>query len=184
MVILKPIAILSKAPAAETAVCAPIRVFLAPVVIVLPDDAPIQVLLTPPVSADSADEPNALFAAPVIRPAPIALDPNALLVDPPALVMDPFPNAELLAHAPTTQEVIEEVPNAQLLEMLVENNGEVVSRQVIISNIWEGENAIGITDQALDALVRRLRDRLMEIDPDHSYITTVRGHGLRLDNLK
>ena len=36
--------------------------------------------------------------------------------------------------------------------------------------------------QALDALVRRLRDRLATIDSGHSYIVTVRGHGLRLDN--
>jgi len=30
--------------------------------------------------------------------------------------------------------------------------------------------------------VRRLRDRLSEIDPSWDYIVTVRGHGLRLDN--
>jgi DNA-binding response OmpR family regulator len=34
----------------------------------------------------------------------------------------------------------------------------------------------------MDALVRRLRDRLAELDPAHLYIETVRGHGLRLDN--
>ena len=37
-------------------------------------------------------------------------------------------------------------------------------------------------NQALDALVRRLRDRLAETQPDHNFIITVRGHGLRLDN--
>ena len=74
------------------------------------------------------------------------------------------------------------LPQFRLLEMLVENEGKVVTRQDLISNIWEGEDAVGITEQALDALVRRLRDRLMEVNPNHSYITTVRGHGLRLDN--
>jgi DNA-binding response OmpR family regulator len=34
----------------------------------------------------------------------------------------------------------------------------------------------------LDALVRRLRDRLGDNDPDHDYVITVRGYGLRLDN--
>ncbi|NOG49501.1 MAG: hypothetical protein HND48_08690 [Chloroflexi bacterium] len=29
--------------------------------------------------------------------------------------------------------------------------------------------------------MRRLRDRLAEIDPDHQYIVTMRGHGFRLD---
>lgn len=74
------------------------------------------------------------------------------------------------------------LPQFKLLETLVEQQGKVVTRQQLITNIWDGEDAIGISEQALDALVRRLRDRLMEIDPDHSYITTVRGHGLRLDN--
>ena len=35
---------------------------------------------------------------------------------------------------------------------------------------------------ALDALIRRLRDRLASLDPTHQYIATVRGHGIRLDN--
>lgn len=74
------------------------------------------------------------------------------------------------------------LPQFKLLETLFDQEGKVVTRQQLISNIWEGEDAVGITEQALDALVRRLRERLMEVDPDHSYITTVRGHGLRLDN--
>ena len=37
-------------------------------------------------------------------------------------------------------------------------------------------------EQALDALVRRLRERLASVDPQHTYLITVRGHGLRLDN--
>ena len=76
------------------------------------------------------------------------------------------------------------LPQFKLLETLVDQEGKVVSRQQLIMEIWGGEEAIGISEQALDALVRRLRDRLMEVDPDHAYITTVRGHGLRLDNPK
>jgi DNA-binding winged helix-turn-helix (wHTH) protein len=41
---------------------------------------------------------------------------------------------------------------------------------------------VGVSEQALDALIRRLRDRLAAIDPTHTYVVTVRGHGLRLDN--
>jgi hypothetical protein len=68
-----------------------------------------------------------------------------------------------------------------LLYVLYNQTGEVVSRSEIIDAVW-GEAAEGITEQALDALVRRLRDRLAELDPDREYIVTVRGHGLRLDN--
>lgn len=68
-----------------------------------------------------------------------------------------------------------------LIRILYEQSGEVVSRPEIIRVVW-GKAAEGVTDQALDALVRRLRDRLAEIDPTWDYIVTVRGHGLRLDN--
>lgn len=68
-----------------------------------------------------------------------------------------------------------------LLQVLYDQTGEVVSRPAIIEAVW-GKAAEGVTEQALDALVRRLRDRLAEVDPHHDYIVTVRGHGLRLDN--
>ena len=68
-----------------------------------------------------------------------------------------------------------------LLQILYEQPGEVITRTEIISAVW-GKAAEGVTEQALDALVRRLRDRLAEIDPDNEYIVTVRGHGLRLEN--
>lgn len=70
----------------------------------------------------------------------------------------------------------------QLLEILYERQDRVVPRKEIISEIWGAENAVDVSEQALDALVRRLRDRLASIDPIHPYIITVRGHGLRLDN--
>lgn len=69
-----------------------------------------------------------------------------------------------------------------LLEMLYDQQDKVVSRADLIRAIWGEEQAITVSEQALDALVRRLRDRLSSIDPDHTYIITVRGHGLRLDN--
>lgn len=74
------------------------------------------------------------------------------------------------------------VSQFQLLEILYDNQGQVVPRFKIIESVWGEKDAIGVTEQALDALVRRLRDRLAATDPDHNYIVTVRGHGLRLDN--
>ncbi len=68
-----------------------------------------------------------------------------------------------------------------LLQVLYEQPGEVVSRLKVIDAVWS-QAAEGVSEQALDALVRRLRDRLAEIDPDWDYVVTVRGHGLRLDN--
>lgn len=74
------------------------------------------------------------------------------------------------------------VSQFHLLEILFEHEKRVVSRKEIIHKIWGEENAIEVSEQALDALVRRLRDRLAAVDPNHAYIITVRGHGLRLEN--
>ncbi len=74
------------------------------------------------------------------------------------------------------------VSQYQLLELLFDNPGRVVSRAELIQAVWGQEDAIGISEQALDALVRRLRDRLAAINSTHPFLITVRGHGLRLDN--
>jgi len=74
------------------------------------------------------------------------------------------------------------VSQFSLLELLYNHQGRVVERKKLIENVWGEEDAIGVSEQALDALIRRLRDRLAAVNPTHSYIITVRGHGLRLDN--
>jgi DNA-binding response OmpR family regulator len=74
------------------------------------------------------------------------------------------------------------VSQFHLLEILYEREGQVVPRKEIIARIWGVENAVDVSEQALDALVRRLRDRLATLDPTNPYIITVRGHGLRLEN--
>jgi hypothetical protein len=73
------------------------------------------------------------------------------------------------------------VPQFRLLQILYEQQGQVVERQDLINYIWGEEEAVGVSEQAFDALVRRLRDRLALVNPRHNFITTVRGHGLRLD---
>jgi len=70
----------------------------------------------------------------------------------------------------------------RLLELLYEEQGRVVSRLELVANIWGEDQAVGVSEMAFDALVRRLRDRLASVDSTHPFIVTVRGHGLRLDN--
>jgi DNA-binding winged helix-turn-helix (wHTH) protein len=74
------------------------------------------------------------------------------------------------------------VSQFSLLELLYDHQGRVVERRKLIENVWGEEDAVGVSEQALDALIRRLRDRLAAVNPTHTYIVTVRGHGLRLDN--
>ena len=68
-----------------------------------------------------------------------------------------------------------------LLAYLYARPGEVVSREELIQAVWEDDTR-WVTEQAFDALVRRLRERLNQLDLDYDYIVTVRGHGLRFQN--
>ena len=81
------------------------------------------------------------------------------------------------------QELLPPLSLAQfrLLEALYEANGAVVDRDTIVEIVWPGTDGIGVTEQAIDALIGRLRDRLAELD-DYEYVVTVRGHGFRLNN--
>lgn len=69
----------------------------------------------------------------------------------------------------------------RLLQLLYEAEGAVCSRDEIVEVVWPGTDGMGVSEQAIDALVRRLRDRLAELD-EYNYVVTVRGHGFRLDN--
>ncbi len=70
----------------------------------------------------------------------------------------------------------------RLLTLLLDQEGQVVSRDAIVMAVWTEEESMGVSEQAIDALVRRLRDRIAAADPDHAYVVTVRGHGFRLEN--
>jgi DNA-binding winged helix-turn-helix (wHTH) protein len=69
-----------------------------------------------------------------------------------------------------------------VLHVLYQKGGQVVDRRDLVGEAWGEEAAVGVSDEALDALLRRLRDRIAAVDPTHNYIVTVRGHGVRLDN--
>jgi pSer/pThr/pTyr-binding forkhead associated (FHA) protein len=68
----------------------------------------------------------------------------------------------------------------RLLQLLHDAAGAVVSRDEIAAAVWADSGGVGVTEQAIDALVRRLRDRLAELD-ERDCLVTVRGHGFRLD---
>ena len=70
----------------------------------------------------------------------------------------------------------------KLLWLLYENQNRVITRIDLVAAVWGEDQSAGVSDQALDALIRRLRDRLSSLDPTHQYIDSIRGHGVRLDN--
>jgi hypothetical protein len=71
----------------------------------------------------------------------------------------------------------------RLLELLHQEPGRVYSRDDLVAAVWPEDERDGISEQAIDALARRLRERLAEIDPAAQYVITVRGHGFRLENV-
>ena len=73
-------------------------------------------------------------------------------------------------------------PQFRLLALMYENPERVVTRDQIVESVWPDSAGEGVSEQAIDALIRRLRERLSEIDPEQSYVLTVRGHGFRLNN--
>lgn len=70
----------------------------------------------------------------------------------------------------------------RLIETLWNAEGGIVTRQQIVDTVWPEASGEGVSEQAIDALVRRLRERIAEFDDDFRYIITVRGHGFRLVN--
>lgn len=70
----------------------------------------------------------------------------------------------------------------RLLEALWDAGGSVVTRDHVILAVWPEASGEGVSEQAIDALVRRLRERIAEFDEEFRYIVTVRGHGFRLEN--
>jgi len=74
------------------------------------------------------------------------------------------------------------VAQYRLLALLYEEPGRVYSRDAVVEAVWPEDDRGGISEQAIDALARRLRERLAEADPETQYVVTVRGHGFRLEN--
>lgn len=82
-------------------------------------------------------------------------------------------------HEVMVRDVPIELPPKEfaLLELLVRNAGRVLSRDVIIEQIW-GADYVGDT-KTLDVHIKRIRGRI-EVDPKHpELIQTVRGVGYK-----
>lgn len=70
----------------------------------------------------------------------------------------------------------------RLLNALWHADGSIVTREQIVQAVWPEASGEGVSEQAIDALMRRLRKRLNDYDDVCRYIVTVRGHGFRLEN--
>ena len=66
-----------------------------------------------------------------------------------------------------------------LLELLASHPGKVFTRDEIATACYP-EAGGGVSDQAIDGIVRRLRTRLNALDDSAEHIEAIRGHGFRL----
>lgn len=66
-----------------------------------------------------------------------------------------------------------------LLRLLVANTDRVCSRAEIVATIWP-DTADGVSEDAVDGLIKRLRARLNEAPDGQRYLKNVRGRGLVL----
>ena len=67
----------------------------------------------------------------------------------------------------------------ELLKLLIENKGKVLSRNYLLDKIW-GYEYIGET-RTVDVHIRYLRKKLEEAGADEKYIETIRGVGYKID---
>lgn len=67
----------------------------------------------------------------------------------------------------------------RLLQVLAAHPDQVRSRDEIVAAIWP-DAADGVSDEALDALIKRVRARLGEVSAGQHYLVTLRGRGLIL----
>jgi DNA-binding winged helix-turn-helix (wHTH) protein len=68
----------------------------------------------------------------------------------------------------------------KLLRFLLENQDKILGKEQIINAVWqEGKTTLGVTDQALDQLIFRLRKKI-ELNPNlPAHIQTVKGRGFK-----
>lgn len=68
----------------------------------------------------------------------------------------------------------------RLLKYFLGHIGEITERSTIIENVWkENKSLAGVTDQALDQLIFRLRRKIEEDPNNPTHLITVKGRGFK-----
>ena len=68
-----------------------------------------------------------------------------------------------------------------LIELLYHHEDVVVSRERVIEHVWSDVAADGVSTEAIDALVKRVRSRIRPLQLHGDWLQVVRGRGLRLN---
>ncbi len=106
---------------------------------------------------------------------PVATQPSL----PPSLALDQMTRQVWVAGKEVSPPLSAE--QYRLLSYLYERAGQVCSRDEVVASVWPDAHSAGISEEALDALVRRVRDRLNQAGAARRHLVTLRGYGFRLD---
>lgn len=68
----------------------------------------------------------------------------------------------------------------RLLQYLLQHSDQVIERDQIVNIVWkDAQSTAGVTDQAIDQLVFRLRRKIEDDPNDPKHLKTIKGRGLR-----
>lgn len=67
----------------------------------------------------------------------------------------------------------------KLLRYMIENQNRIIERDEIINSVWPTISIAGVTDQALDQLIFRLRKKIEENPNQPIHLQTIKGRGIR-----
>ncbi len=71
----------------------------------------------------------------------------------------------------------------KLLKFLIENENKILEREEIISSVWkDSKTTQGVTDQALDQLISRLRKKIEDNPNSPTHLLTIKGRGFKFQN--
>lgn len=69
----------------------------------------------------------------------------------------------------------------KLLKFLLKNEGKILEKEEIINAVWgEQKTTLGVTDQALDQLIFRLRKKIENNPNQPRHILTIKGRGFKI----
>lgn len=68
----------------------------------------------------------------------------------------------------------------RLLKFLLENKDRIIEREEIIATVWrDAKTTAGVTEQALDQLIFRLRHKIEDYPNNPGHLQTIKGRGFR-----
>jgi len=79
-----------------------------------------------------------------------------------------------------SQELVLTPKEMELLAFLMRHRGKSFARGELLKEIWDYDAPVDST-RTVDEHIKRLRNKIGRIDPDHAYIQTVWGHGYKFE---